>query len=291
MAEFPSLPLWTDAYLADTKHLTTIEHGAYLLLLMCMWRSKGSLPNDDKLLARYAGLTKGQWTRIKPAIFPFFTVSPDSISQRRLTKELGFVRQRSIKASDAAKAKWLKNKETGDANAQSEQCERNAPTPIDSSSLRSEGLTPIIPQPKSNEKFDAFWSLYPNKVGKRDAEKKFALALKRVSFDDLMAGLRRYVGKTDDRAWCNPSTWLNQDRWADAPAQAQPRQGQRQASTDPARPRNVGELARQRLRQRMQNDETAEHTDRHDNPGDRGGQGNGFEPVGQLALKAIGRRD
>jgi hypothetical protein len=31
---------------------------------------------------------------------------------------------------------------------------------------------------------------------------------------------RRYIGKTDDRPWCNPATWLNQERWADQPAQS-----------------------------------------------------------------------
>ena len=53
MAQFPVLPLWTDAYLGDTTHLTTIEHGAYMLLLMVSWRSPDCrLPDDDAMLAR-----------------------------------------------------------------------------------------------------------------------------------------------------------------------------------------------------------------------------------------------
>lgn len=129
MAEFPAIPLWTDAYLADTGHLTTIEHGAYLLLLMTMWRAGGKLPNDDKLLARYTRLTPAQWQRIKPSLMPFFRISSDSITQGRLTDELNVVRQKSVKASDSARARWLKTNETDDANASPEQCERNATTP------------------------------------------------------------------------------------------------------------------------------------------------------------------
>lgn len=66
--------------------------------------------------------------------------------------------------------------------------------------------------------FDEFWSLYPNKVGKRLAKEKFLSALKRSSFQEIMDGLKKYVAKKDDRFWCNPATWLNQDRWADQPA-------------------------------------------------------------------------
>jgi hypothetical protein len=34
MSEFPCLPLFTDAFIADTGHLGAIETGAYLMLLM-----------------------------------------------------------------------------------------------------------------------------------------------------------------------------------------------------------------------------------------------------------------
>lgn len=68
--------------------------------------------------------------------------------------------------------------------------------------------------------FDDFWAIYPNKVGKRDAEKAFVKASSRADIPTMMAGLRLYVAKTDDRPWCNPATWLNQDRWTDAPAAA-----------------------------------------------------------------------
>lgn len=83
-----------------------------------------------------------------------------------------------------------------------------------------EKITPSIPLSESAREFAEFWSQFPNKVGKRDAEREFLLALKRASFAAIMAGLQRYVAKTDDRPWCNPSTFLHQDRWADQPATA-----------------------------------------------------------------------
>ena len=48
MSKAPSMPMYWDAYIADTTHLSTEEHGAYLLLLAAMWRRDGSVPDDDK---------------------------------------------------------------------------------------------------------------------------------------------------------------------------------------------------------------------------------------------------
>lgn len=81
------------------------------------------------------------------------------------------------------------------------------------SSLRSSGDAPA-----HMEFHDNFWPKYPNKVGKPDAERAFAKARRRASLDAILAGLDAYVHKTDDRPWCNPATWLNQDRWNDQPA-------------------------------------------------------------------------
>lgn len=71
--------------------------------------------------------------------------------------------------------------------------------------------------PAERSEFAEFWALFPNKVGKGAAEKSFQRARRKVAHADLIAGLRRYVAKTDDRPWCNPATWLNQERWTDQP--------------------------------------------------------------------------
>lgn len=126
MAEFPIMPFHTDAYLGDTTHLTTIEHGAYFLLLLAMWRNGGDLPHDDKMLARFAKVGPRQWQRIKPIIEPFFHEQGGRLSSQKMTATLVAVRQRSRSSSASARARWLKNKGTGYANASNPQCERNA---------------------------------------------------------------------------------------------------------------------------------------------------------------------
>jgi hypothetical protein len=67
--------------------------------------------------------------------------------------------------------------------------------------------------------FDDFWAEYPHKVGKGAAQSSHTKALKQADHETIMAGLRRYIAsKPHDRPWCNPATWLNQQRWQDEPA-------------------------------------------------------------------------
>lgn len=142
MAEFPAFPLWTDAYLADTGHLSTTEHGAYLLLLITMWRAGGKLPNDDKKLARYAKCSASQWDRLKPILMDFFTVDGDDILQGRLSDELDFVRRRSIKQSENARSKSRKTKETAKATAKPNVSQTEAPTPTPTPNSKKEPSAP-----------------------------------------------------------------------------------------------------------------------------------------------------
>ncbi len=113
--------LWTDAYLADTGHLSTFEHGAYLLILMAMWRNGGMLPDDDLRLARTIRSTVDKWRRIAPAIRNLLMVSEDGfLTQKRLWQEMKIARSKREKLRVAGKhgndAKSLKNKETTIAN-------------------------------------------------------------------------------------------------------------------------------------------------------------------------------
>ena len=118
----PFMQLYVADYLGDTRHLTTEQHGAYLLILMTMWRAGGYLPNDDAKLARIAGLSVAKWRKLSPDILAMLTVDGDQITQARLLKEIENANEKSSKRSEAGKlgvaAKSLKNNNVPQANAE-----------------------------------------------------------------------------------------------------------------------------------------------------------------------------
>lgn len=66
--------------------------------------------------------------------------------------------------------------------------------------------------------FDQFWSLYPRKVAKGQAEKAWATATKRTDAQTIIAGLRRLLPgmQQEDKQFIkHPSTWLNGKCWED----------------------------------------------------------------------------
>jgi uncharacterized protein YdaU (DUF1376 family) len=114
----PSMPLFCGDYLADTKHLTLEQHGAYMLLLMITWRNNGrALPDDDDLLARYLAITKDRWQKkIKPALAPLFDLSGGTWRSLRLEHEWQYVQER-IAAKRAAGAMGGRPRKNGPQNA------------------------------------------------------------------------------------------------------------------------------------------------------------------------------
>ena len=115
MAKYPYLPLWTDAYLADTRHLSTLEHGAYLLLLFEAWRRpRCTLPNNDELLARLAGLSAGEWAKVRTVVMAFWKIDKRSKewTQIRLTRERMYVDRKSGVQRDRIVKYWKEKKKT-----------------------------------------------------------------------------------------------------------------------------------------------------------------------------------
>lgn len=80
--------LYVADYLADTRNLTCEQHGAYLLLLMSMWREGGYIPGDERSLSRLACLSLKQWRRIGGRVEALLSREGDKITQRRLLFEL-----------------------------------------------------------------------------------------------------------------------------------------------------------------------------------------------------------
>jgi uncharacterized protein YdaU (DUF1376 family) len=113
MAQAPVMPLFTDALIGDTTHLSAEQFGCYVLILISTWRNNGqALPDDDVRMSRVCRITATNWRRkVRPVLCEMFTVSETGWHQQRLEKEWNRVsdwlsQQRSNgRAGGLAKAK------------------------------------------------------------------------------------------------------------------------------------------------------------------------------------------
>ena len=80
------MPVFIGDYLADTMHLTTEQHGAYLLLLFHLWR-RGSPRDDDAVLAKISGLGDHAWKLHRPVLAEFFRIHDGLWQHGRVEKE------------------------------------------------------------------------------------------------------------------------------------------------------------------------------------------------------------
>lgn len=112
MSSRPYLKLYVASYIADTRGLSLEEHGAYLLMLLELWRRDGEFPNDPKIIAKAIGTTTAKFEKVWPSIADYFEVDDerDTISQPRLTRELDAFREKSRKSSEAGKIGGSKSK-------------------------------------------------------------------------------------------------------------------------------------------------------------------------------------
>lgn len=101
-----------------------------------------------------------------------------------------------------------------------------------------EPSTPPTPATVAHDTFEAWWAAYPRKVGKPNARRAWLAALRRLRNDQVRTtdaaveiirdGFRRWRrywidAATPEDLIPHPSTWLNQDRFHDAPPAIRPR--------------------------------------------------------------------
>ena len=83
------MPLHIGKYMAATGHLSTAEHGMYLLLLMHAWTSGGGIPGDSERIRRICRAESKEWAKARDTILAFWHLQPDgTYRQKRLDTEL-----------------------------------------------------------------------------------------------------------------------------------------------------------------------------------------------------------
>ncbi|TWC18139.1 uncharacterized protein YdaU (DUF1376 family) [Pseudomonas sp. SJZ085] len=170
MAALPYMQLYVADYLADTMHLTTEEHGAYLLLIFNYWQTGKPIPVSR--LARITRLSNERWTDVERSLGEFFNERDNEWVHDRIERDLEAVRasqeQRIAagKASAEARKQAAKPRPRASGNARSttveiplnekatniEEKRREDIKQIPPLSPLSEKSTPETPEPKPKRK-------------------------------------------------------------------------------------------------------------------------------------------
>ena len=155
----PWMPLYVGNYIADTQHLTTLEHGAYMLLLMHYWMH-GGLPSDEKRLSLIAKLDPKTWRKVRPVLGAFFT---PEWRHKRVDAELAKAAEISEINKVNAGKRWSRRNATADAiahpNAMREGMRNGCLSQSQSQSHKEEGEGGApAPAVASSSDEDWFWS-------------------------------------------------------------------------------------------------------------------------------------
>lgn len=104
------MPFYWGDYFKKTLHLSTEEHGAYLLLIGAYWEGGKPLVDDDQYLASIAKLSKFRWKNFREKLSQFFTVRDGFWHHDRVELEL-------LKSSDRQAAAIANGRAGGLAKA------------------------------------------------------------------------------------------------------------------------------------------------------------------------------
>lgn len=108
MAALPYMQLYIADYLADTMHLSTEEHGAYLLLMFNYWQTGRAIPKSR--LGKIARLSNERWISVEGSLAEFFNDNGTEWIHERIERDLEGVRSSLEQKSAAGKASAMARK-------------------------------------------------------------------------------------------------------------------------------------------------------------------------------------
>lgn len=252
MSAYPSLPLFTDAFIADTGHLSAQETGAYLMLMMVAWRSpECRLPDTDDKLARWARVDRRTWLRIKPAVMEFWTLADGFWSQKRLSKEREFVSKRAEvnrrNGEQGGRPKSLKNNDTQNPAGSVRVSETKAPNPTPTPREEDTSYLPLENMPARRHAWpsdyrDQVWERYGKKVDK--APGMAALdglhRADRVGWTEFIDGIDRQARSVEPKFRPSLERFIKRQKWTDQQPEEEARNGSGSPNLFPGQPADRG---------------------------------------------------
>ena len=125
MAALPYMQLYVADYLADTMHLSTEEHGAYLLLIFNYWQTGKPIPKVR--LARIARLTNDRWLSVEDSLKEFFNHNGSEWEHDRIDRDLAAVHAAQEQKAAAGKASAQARRKKKQTEPQRESNDRSNP--------------------------------------------------------------------------------------------------------------------------------------------------------------------
>ncbi|QLJ60919.1 DUF1376 domain-containing protein [Serratia marcescens] len=123
MAALPYMQFYVADYLADTMHLSTEEHGAYLLLIFNYWQTGKPLPKNR--LAGIARLSNDRWTDVERSLNEFFIDDGNTWIHQRIERDLLTVKGAQSQRSEAGKISAQKRAQKKAKENQSQSNDRS----------------------------------------------------------------------------------------------------------------------------------------------------------------------
>ena len=209
------MKLYIGDYLGDTQHLSCLEHGAYMLLIMAYWQAGGPITSDPVVLRRITKTDKKEYKNWHENVLKMFEVRDTMLVHKRIDSEIAKRAQVSIASTNAANVRWSER----NADAMPTHSGRNAtprvhsPESIDNTKNNTSSATP--PKPEQDESFKTFYDAYPRKEARGQALKAYKAARRKgITAETILERLDTYKAWLDrdgtDRKYMRlPATFLH----------------------------------------------------------------------------------
>lgn len=204
-------------YARDTGHLSALEHGIYGLLLDWYYINERPIPADKAFR-----IAKGNRTETETVLSEFFTLGDEGWRHARADREIADYQARAevnrVTGKLGGRPRKTQTVSERKPNGNPNVTLATSHKPQEEQEQRSKDLA----RPSAS-RFGEFWSLYPVKKGKADAERKWKARKLDAIADRIMADVRDRMAR--DRQWRDGyvphgSTYVNGSGWEDAIVEA-----------------------------------------------------------------------